>query len=127
MPAGLRGRRAKRGGRWVRPRERARLPLSLALSSLSRGEGIGQCPGVATSGFHGRVKLFGVLGVADMAHIKLDLEDGEAAMRPITENGSAAPIGRRSRSRESVRRSQVLPLQRAVRHSVSPGGHHETT
>ncbi len=40
---------------------RARLPLSLALSPLSRGEGIGQCPGVATPGFHGRVKPFGAL------------------------------------------------------------------
>ncbi len=56
-----RGRRAKRGGRGARPRARARLPLSLALSPLSRGEGIGQCPGVATPGFHGRVKPFGAL------------------------------------------------------------------
>jgi len=39
VPAGLRGRRAKRGGRGARPR--AGLPLSLALSPLSRGEGIG--------------------------------------------------------------------------------------
>jgi hypothetical protein len=40
VPTGLRGRRAKRGGRGARPREIARLPLSLALSPLSRGEGI---------------------------------------------------------------------------------------
>ena len=59
VPAGLRGRRAKRGGRGARPRERALLPLSLALSPLSRGEGIGQCPGVATAGFHGWAKLGG--------------------------------------------------------------------
>jgi hypothetical protein len=37
-----RGRRAKRGGRGAWPSERARLPLSLTLSPLSRGEGIGQ-------------------------------------------------------------------------------------
>jgi len=52
-------REARRRG--ARPCERA-LPLSLALSSLSRGEGIGQCPGVATAGFHGWVKPFGALG-----------------------------------------------------------------
>jgi hypothetical protein len=40
-------------------RERARLPLSLA--PLSRGEGIGPCPGVATLGFHRWIKLFGAL------------------------------------------------------------------
>ena len=49
----LRGRRAKRGGRGARPCERAHLPLSPTLSPLSRGEGIGQRPGVATAGFHG--------------------------------------------------------------------------
>jgi hypothetical protein len=38
------------------------LPLSLTVSPLSRGEGIGQRAGVATSGFHGRVKPFGALG-----------------------------------------------------------------
>jgi hypothetical protein len=58
-PAGLRGRRAKRGGRKARPREKVRLPLSLALSPLSRGEGIGQRPSVATPGFHGWIKPFG--------------------------------------------------------------------
>jgi hypothetical protein len=43
-------------------RARERLPLSLALSPLSRGEGIGQCPGVATPRSHGGVKPFGALG-----------------------------------------------------------------
>ena len=57
----LRGRRAKRGGRGAPPRERARLPLSLTLSPLSRGEGIGECRGVATPGFHGRGNPYGAL------------------------------------------------------------------
>jgi hypothetical protein len=50
-----RGRRAKRGGRGVRPRERARLPLSLALSPLPRGEGIGHCSDITTPRFYGPV------------------------------------------------------------------------
>jgi hypothetical protein len=62
-----RGRRAKRGGRGARPRERAWLPLSLTLSPLSRGEGIGQCPGVATPEFHGRVKPFGALALSPLS------------------------------------------------------------
>ena len=60
-PAGLRGRRAKRGGRGARPRARGGLPLALALSPLSRGEGIRQCPGVAAPGFHGKSKPFDAL------------------------------------------------------------------
>ena len=59
VPAGLRGRRAKRGGRGARPRERARLPRSLALAAAGRGNRT--VTGVATPGFHGRVKPIGAL------------------------------------------------------------------
>ena len=44
-----RGRRAKRGGRGARLRERALLPLSLALSPLPRGEGIADMYGMQTA------------------------------------------------------------------------------
>jgi hypothetical protein len=54
-------RRPRRRVRVTWPAQESAAPLSLALSPLSRGEGIGPCPGVATPGFPGRVKPFGAL------------------------------------------------------------------